>query len=94
MTDPRTERLLRELASRYDLTKGFLRQLRPAVTTILSDEISEDDRIMLLEELAQTCQRDQQSRSSTVAQQSSMPTITDAMSRLVVRLMQARGAKR
>lgn len=93
MTEVRTDRILAELAQRYALTEAFQRQLRPAVATILSDEISEDDRVSFLEELAENCQRDQKIRSSTGAPGGSLQSIADSLRDLVVRLMQARGAK-
>jgi hypothetical protein len=58
MSSQRVDHLLEELTARYDLQDRFLKQVRPLVDRIFSDEVSEERRTILLEVLAQTCQND------------------------------------
>lgn len=58
MSSQRVDHLLEELTSRYDLQDRFLKQVRPMVEKIFSDDITEERRTVLLEVLAQTCQND------------------------------------
>jgi hypothetical protein len=58
MDSQRVDHLLEELTARYELQDRFLKQVRPFVDRIFSDEISEERRTKLLEVLAQTCQND------------------------------------
>lgn len=58
MSSQRVEHLLEELTSRYDLQDRFVKQVRPMVEKIFSDDVTEERRTVLLEVLAQTCQND------------------------------------
>lgn len=62
MSSRSVDHLIAELTARYDLSAEFVKRLRPMVVTILSDEIAEERRIPLLEEVAATCQREQTTR--------------------------------
>ena len=53
----RRDRILCELAQRYELRPSFLRKLRPRVEAILDQDLAEGDRLRLLETLAATCER-------------------------------------
>ncbi|MBI4878649.1 MAG: hypothetical protein HY812_03185 [Planctomycetes bacterium] len=65
--DSRVDGLLAELASRYSLTERFLAELRPTLVTILADEQLSAHRTHLLEQVAETCQRDQELRRAFAA---------------------------
>jgi hypothetical protein len=56
--EQRTDRLLSELSARYDLKAGFLQKLRPLAHSILHERFDEERRLSLLEQLAETCERD------------------------------------
>jgi hypothetical protein len=58
----RARHLLDELTVRYDLQPEFVARLAPTVEQILAPALSEDQRITLLELLAETCDRDQRLR--------------------------------
>lgn len=58
MSSQRIDHLLEELTSRYELQDRFVKQVRPMVEKIFSDDVTEERRTVLLEVLAQTCQND------------------------------------
>jgi len=66
-THNRPDRILDELTARYDLQERFLEKLRPMVEKIFSEDIRDSDRTMLLEMLAETCERDRQLREGSEA---------------------------
>lgn len=80
--EPRVEKILAELQSRYDLQDDFLAKLRPMVSTVLSDEIDDEQRTGLLEMVAETCERDLRLRKGSVALKSALQSLVDTLREL------------
>ena len=90
MTLQRIDRLILELKARYELSAEFVAQVRPTVEKIFSPAIADDVRTTLLEQLAETCQRDLERRRSLVKARQGLSRVMNNLRTLQERLDQLR----
>ena len=88
MIEQRVDRLIAELTARYELQERFIKQLRPAIERIFSDEIPEDRRPYLLEVVAQTCQNDLMIRRRFSVLESALKDLFTSLNSMTGRLKQ------
>ncbi len=67
--EQRTDRLLSELSARYDLKASFLKKLRPLAHSVLHEPFDAARRVMMMEKLAEACERDQILRNESARAQ-------------------------
>ena len=80
----RVDTLIAELSSRHsNQDPRFLAAVRPVVVKILDDKTPEDARVPLLEMLAETFERDVQSRTSCDAARAACSDWMEAIKRLL-----------
>ncbi|MEZ5987558.1 MAG: hypothetical protein R3F30_00225 [Planctomycetota bacterium] len=88
--DLRTEKLLAELAGRYDLRSRFVAKLRPIARQILHGKLDEERRIQLLELLAETCDRDLRIRREANKAQEAVEQFFDRLRQMLQFLAERR----
>jgi hypothetical protein len=84
----RSEKILAELGDRYGLEERFVEKLAPILEVILGDSFSDEERLPLLEELAETCQRDQMIRQSMADARQGIQDLFDRLKEWILRMHQ------
>jgi hypothetical protein len=89
MIQARVDRVLDELQQRYGNDERFVSRARPIVRRIFEPGMSEEQRTLALEMLAETCVRDVQIRDNCAAAKAAWAEFFAKMRRHVERLTDA-----